>query len=219
MLSPSGKSLSSTWTGLSYATFIKTLREELSHQPLLQSRDKWQVLAEEFLLHLENTTVEQAMSADSIEFIFDHLPQINALNKLRDKAFEALNSKILTRLQADIPDYVPYTRRHTWIDGPALRYACNDWKSWSDVVLYLDCSQSMLKPFVRVYLFDVNANLMEQGRKLFTCPSRQPWTEGKSVIGFEWQREEFDEQAVIEVMIEKMKLLMRFENDIRRDES
>lgn len=216
VLSPSGQSPDSTWIGLSYAAFIKALREEMSHHPQLQALDKWQVLAAEFLLHLENITVEQAMSVDSIEFIFEHLPQINALNKLRDKAIEAFNRKILARLQAEIPGYVPYTRRHTWSNGPALRYACNDWESWSDVVLYLDCSQSKLKPFIRVYLIDADEYLMKQGRQLFTGMSRQPWNEGKSIIGFEWDLKAFNEQKVLETVTEKMTLLMHFENTIRQ---
>ncbi|BBP58192.1 hypothetical protein EKA85_31175 [Pseudomonas veronii] len=218
VLSPSGRSPDVNWIGLSYVLFINKLREELSCYSLLEPMDKWRVLVGEFVLHLENLTIEQAMDTDSVGFIFDHLPQINALNKLRDKALEALNSKILGNLQAEIPDYVPYTRRQNWVDGPVLRYACNDWENWSDVLLYLDCSQSTLKPFIRVYLCDADTNLMEQARKHFIRPSRQPWTEGKSVIGFEWQLETFDEQTIIEVITEKMKLLMRFENDDRRDE-
>lgn len=215
VLSPSGKSSRRGWLGLSYARLIKALRGELAHALLHRPFDKWQVLVEEFLLHLENTTTEKVMPRENIEFIFDNLPQINALNKMRDKAFDTLNSNILARLEADVPGYVAYTRRHTWVNGPALRYACNDWTSWSDVVLYLNCSQSTLRPFIRVYLIDVNEALMEQGRALFTQTSKEPWIEGKSILGFEWKLEAFNEEVILEQMVEKMNLLMHFENDIR----
>ncbi|MNJ20812.1 hypothetical protein D3C77_151520 [compost metagenome] len=214
VLSPSGQSVSNAWTGLSYSKFTTALRTQLSHHTELKPLDKWQVLAGEFLLHLENVTVERAMDSKTIDFIFEHLPQINDLNKLRDKAIEALNSKVLERL-ADIPGYAPFTRRHNWKNGPALRYACNDWGSWSDVVLYLNCKQSPLRPFVRVYLCDVNDALMQQGREMFTNTTKQPWTEGKSIIGFEWKLASFDEQTVIDEITQKMIVLMQFENEVR----
>lgn len=216
VLSPSGKSANAKWVGLSYATYIKALREALALNIERQSPDKWQILAEEFLLHLENITVKHSMSDDSIDFVFKNLPQINALRKLRDQAFETLNSKILARLEADIPGYVPYIRRHTWRDGPTLRYACNDWEEYSDVVVFFDCSQPSLRPTVRVYLCNADEGLKEQGRQLFTTTTRQPWDEGKWVIGFEWDLETFDEHRLIDTVVEKMKLLMHFEMNIRR---
>jgi len=214
VLSPSGKSASAKWVGLSYATYITALREALAPHMQQQALNKWQVLAGEFLLHLENITVERSMSDDSIDFVFENLPQINALGKLRDQAFEALNSKILARLEADIPGYVPYTRRHTWRDGPTLRYACNDWEEYSDVVVFFDCGQPSLRPTVRVYLCNADERLKEQGRQLFTATTQPPWNEGKWVIGFEWDQKTFDEHRLIDTVVEKMKLLMHFEMNV-----
>lgn len=215
VLSPSGKSSRRGWLGLSYATFVKALRDELDHALSDRPLDKWQVLVEEFLLHLKNTTMDKVMPSESIEFIFDNLPQINALNTLRDKAFEALKSKILARLETEVPDYTPYTRHHTWSAGPALRYACNDWKSWSDVVLYLDCSQSTLTPFIKIYLDDADEFLREQARELFSQSGGEVWKHNQTILGFEWKLEAFNEEVILEQMVEKMHLLMHFENHIR----
>ncbi|MGY2292793.1 PD-(D/E)XK nuclease family protein [Pseudomonas sp. SDO528_S397] len=215
VLSPAGNAAKGNWVGLSYTTFLAALREQLPRPNPRVPLDKWQVLAGEFLLHLENVTTERAMNPDSIDFVFDHLPQIKALNELRDKAFEALDRKILATFQSNIPGYKPYTRRHTWDGWPALRYACKDWETWSDVVLYLDYSQTVLRPLIRVYLCDVDERLMEQGRRLFVGTSIEPWTEGNYVIGFQWQLEAFDEEVIFGMLLEKMRLLMGFENDVR----
>lgn len=215
VLSPTGKSANENWVGLSYPAFIKALREALAPHKESQPLNKWQVLADEFLLHLENITMERAMSDDSIGFVFENLPQISALSKLRDQAFEALNSKILARLEAEIPGYVPYTRRHTWPDGPTLRFACNDWEEYSDVVVFFDCGQPSLRPTVRVYVCNADDALKNKAREVFTATTQQPWTEGKWVIGFEWDLKTFDEQRLIDTVVEKMKLLMDFEMNIR----
>lgn len=215
VLSPSGESKAKNWIGVSYARLIAAIDDEMARQLQTQPLNKWRVLADEFVLHLKNIAVERRMDANTLDFVFTHLPQINALNKLRDKAIDELDKRILERLQAEVPGYTPYTRRHTWQNGPALRYACNDWEGWSDVVLYLNCRLEHMRPFVRVYLCDVDKALMDEGRKLFTQPTKAPWTEGKSIIGFEWGLGEFNEQRVIEMMVSKMRDLMRFENQIR----
>lgn len=215
VLSPLGETPGGKWVGLSYATYINALREALAQHMELQPLDKWQVLAGEFLLHLENVTVERTMSDDSIDFVFENLPQINALGKLRDKAFEALNGKILARLQAEIRGYVPYTRRHTWPEGPTLRYACNDWDEWSDVVVFFDCRQPTLRPTVRVVVCGADEALKHKARKLFIGTTRQPWSSGEWVIIFEWDLKTFDEQRLMNTVVEKMKLLMDFEMNVR----
>jgi len=216
VLSPTGKSEAENWIGLSYARLIAAIQREMTSQLQTQPLNKWRVLADEFVLHLKNIAVESSMDANTLDFVFTHLPRINDLNKLRDKAINQLDKKILERLQAEVPDYKPYTRRHTWENGPALRYACYDWKTWSDVVLYLNCRKEHLRPFVRVYLCEVDTTLMNEGRTLFTHHSKAPWTEGKSVLGFEWGLGEFDEQRVIEMVVSKMQDLMKFENQIRK---
>jgi hypothetical protein len=217
VLSPSGLSQRASWHGLSYSTLITATRQQLGQRMIAQPFDKWQVFARDFLLHLENITVEKAMDAGAISFVFEHMQQINKLNKLREQAINALDRKVLHKLETDVPGYERYTRRHNWKNGPALRYASNNWEQWSDVVLYLSGASDPMKPSVRVYLCKVDAVLAEQGRLLFAGNQSKMWSEGRnnSIQAFSWVIDHFDEQAILALVSEKMQLLMKFENEVR----
>jgi len=217
VLSPSGRSVRSAWQGLSYARFIEASREKLALRMLSNTFDKWLVFAREFLLHLENITVEKAMDANAVKFVIEHLHQINKLTRLKDQVINALDAKVLEKLGAELPGYERYTRRHNWKNGPALRYASNNWKTWSDVVLYLSGASSTVKPSVRVYLCDVDQRLQERGRHMFMGNQTKVWNEGKHsrVLGFSWVLDHFDEQEVLGLILEKMRLLMVFESEVR----
>jgi hypothetical protein len=217
VLSPSGTSLRPAWQGLSYAQLIEACRKKLASQMLSTPLNKWQVFAREFLLHLENITVEKAMDANAVNFVIEHLHQINKLMRLKDRVIDALDAKVIAKLGAEVAGYELFTRRHNWKNGPALRYASNDWKAWSDVVLYLSGVTSTMKPAIRVYLCDVDETLQEQGRQLFRGNETKIWNEGRhnSVLGFSWVLDHFDEQEVLGLIVEKMKLLMTFENELR----
>ena len=84
-------------------------------------------------------------------------------------------------------------------------------------MLYLSGASSTMKPSIRVYLCDVDEALQEQGRKLFMGNETKVWNEGKnnSILGFSWVLEHFDEEEVLGLIVEKMKRLMTFENELR----
>lgn len=216
VLSPSGASVRPAWHGLSYAQLIEATRQQLAQRMLTTPIDKWQVFARDFLLHLENITVEKAMDANAVNFVLEHLQQINKLTRLKDQVINALDGKVLEKLDAEVPGYERYTRRHNWENGPALRYASKNWQTWSDVVLYLSGASSTMKPSVRVYLCDVDAELQELGRQLFMGNESKVWGEkDDSILCFSWVLDRFDEQEVLGLIVEKMKLLMKFENELR----
>ncbi len=216
VLSPLGNSVRSAWHGLSYVQFIEATRQQLARRMLTNPIDKWQVFARDFLLHLENITVEKAMDANAVNFVIEHLHQINKLTRLKEQVISALDGKVLDKLDAEVPSYQRYTRRHNWKNGPALRYASNDWKTWSDVVLYLSGASSTMKPSIRVYLCDVDAKLHDLGRQLFMGNETKVWSESNNrILGFSWVLNHFDEQEVLGLIVEKMKLLMTFENELR----
>ncbi len=216
VLSPSGNSVRPAWHGLSYAQLIEAARQQLARRMLTNPIDKWQVFARDFLLHLENITVEKAMDANAVNFVIEHLHQINKLTRLKDQVIDALDAKVLDKLDAEVAGYERYTRRHNWKNGPALRYACNSWKTWSDVVLYLSGASSTMKPSIRVYLCDVDAKLQEQGQQLFMGNETKVWSEkSDSILCFSWVLDHFDEQEVLDLIVEKMKLLMSFEKELR----
>lgn len=216
VLSPSGTSVGPAWYGLSYAQLIQATRQQLAQRMLTTPIDKWQVFARDFLLHLENITVEKAMDANAINFVIEHLHQINKLTRLKDQVINALDGKVLDKLDAEVPGYERYTRRHNWKNGPALRYASNSWNTWSDVVLYLSGASSAIKPSIRVYLCDIDEKLKDLGRQLFMANETKMWLEKSgSILCFSWVLDHFDEQEVLGLIVEKMKLLMTFENELR----
>lgn len=217
VLSPSGKSTRSAWHGVSYSRLIGAIRRQLGQRLISQPLDKWQVFAREFLLHVENITVEQTMDANSVNFVFRNFHQINKLSKLKDQVVDALDRKVLERLTTEVPGYQPYTRRHNWKNGPALRYASESWQTWSDVVLYLSGAREVMRPSIRVYLCDVTPELAERGKELFSGLPAEVWSEGKndSILGLNWTLDEYNEQIVLDMVTEKMRLLMEFECEVR----
>ena len=218
VLSPSGQSSRPAWHGLSYGQLIGATRQRLAHQMLNNPINKWQVIARDFLLHLENLTMEKAMDANAINFVIENLSQINNLVRLKDKVIDALDGKVVEALEREVPNYERYTRRHNWKNGPALRFASDNWKTWSDVVLYLRSSSSTVQPSIRVYLCEMDDSLRQQGLDLFVGGETEVWHEGKgnSILCLRWELEHFDEEEIISLIVEKMKLLMHFEQDLRR---
>ncbi|WXL26002.1 PD-(D/E)XK nuclease family protein [Ectopseudomonas mendocina] len=217
VLSPSGKSSQAAWYGLSYAKFIAVARQQLAQRMLSHPVDKWQVFARDFLLHLENITVEKAMDSKAVNFVIEHMHQINKLTRLKDQVIDALDAKVLEKLETEVAGYERYTRRHNWKNGPALRYASNQWETWSDVVLYLKGTDGFTQPAIWVYLCDVDEPLQALGRQLFSGNEASTWIEGKNnnILGFSWALEHFDEEEVLSLIVEKMKLLMIFETELR----
>jgi hypothetical protein len=216
ILSPSGKSVKQSWHGLSYSQLIMAIRLQLGQRVMTQPLDKWQVFAREFLLHLENITVEQAMDAKAVSFVFDHLHQINKLTKLKEQVINILDKKILDRLDVEVPGYQRATRRHNWENGPVLRYYSSNWSTRSDVALYLSGAKEQMTPHVRVYLFAMTTELEERGRQLFFDNECKIWHENnRSILAIDWRMDSYKEDEVLSRVTEKMRLLMQFESEIR----
>jgi len=196
------------WTGVAYASLIDNVQRQLESHPS-PSTNKWWVLACEFLLHLKNTTKGYNMDGKAFDFVFEHLPQIRDLTCLHDQAIDALDANIIKNLEQAILGYNPYKRRHSWKNGTALRYACNDWNTWSDVVVYLEVDAGRLQPSLWVYLCDVNEDLKHQGHKIFGSSDMVDHEE--SILGLGWYLGKFDQQTIIDAVLGKMQLLMAFE--------
>lgn len=217
VLSPSGKSTQDLWHGLSYAQFIPEARQQLAQHMCSHPIDKWQVFARDFLLHLENIVVEKPMDPQAVNFVMDHLHQIDKLLNLKERTFDAINTKVQEKLAAELLDYEPWHTRHEWDHGPAMRYASANWESetGSDVVLYLNSASNTMRPSIRVYLCDADEALQKEGRKLFIDDKSSTWNEGKCVLVFNWELDCFDEKKVLEMIVEKMGRLIQFETVLR----
>ena len=217
VLSPKGTAVRPGWLGLSYPTFIDAAEAQLAKQMVSHPLNKWQVIARELLLHLRNITLEQDMDAEAVNFVFEHMHEINKLTAMKDRAIDALDKKILALLSLEVPGYERYTRRHTWKNGPALRYASNQWESWSDVVVYLSGAATTMQPSVRIYLCGMTSALEPAARELFTSPGVKIWQkQSGSVLAFGWSFDCFDERMVLDAVVEKMRLLMEFEMSTRQ---
>jgi len=221
ILSPSGES-QPKWTPLTYGCLIAAVREQLEqYDPQAldsQELNRWRVLATEFLLHLENLTVEREMRSEAVKFALERvLPHVCALNKLlqfNKKAIEILNARIVQSLQK--AGCKPDHQYEAWPEGPALRYSHSDWykdaEIVSEVVLYLSIQAGCLRPLVQVYLVRMNDDLEQQVCEEFTFPPPRDKERSKnSVSCFEWSFDEFEEQSVVDAVVGKMKIVMDFE--------
>lgn len=221
ILSPSGSSARSRWAGLSYGTLLEAVRRELAPLSLSQPIGKWQIFAREFVLHLENLTVQQSIDSNTIRFVLDHMHQIEQLNRLRTQVIDALDQKIVAQIQTRIPGIEVSTRRHTWNGEPALRYTAEAWMTKSDVVLYLDTSGDTLKPHVRVYVLDVAPETLAlRAADFLEGEGADSWREsGRKILVLNWKLDGFDEQQVFELIADKMQRLDRFEREGRASTS
>jgi len=212
ILSPSGES-QPKWTGLRYETFIAAVHNQLEQRDA-QFFGKWLILAKDFLLHLKNLTTEHEMDSNAVGFVFKHLPEIRELKNLHDQAIIALDKKILENLEKSIPEYSPYPWKTTWSGDPILRYGCNNFGDdcWSNVTLCLHTKANCLEFLLRVYLVNVDGVMKKKGNAMFAVSAcaQKSWKE-KDTLVFEWKYEEFCEEILIDSVVEKMKILMRFE--------
>jgi hypothetical protein len=217
VLSPSGQSVQPGWYGLSYAKLINSIRQQLGQLLISKPLDKWQVFARDFLLHLENITVEQTMDAEALNFVFEHMYQINQINALKEKAVKELDNKILERLRDTVANLDCKTRRHAWENGPALRYSSRHWGPWTDVVVYLDSEHEVLKPSIRVYLCNMHEALIQKAKQHFCGTHTECWPEGNQneILGISWDLERFDEAQILELVSNNMLKLMEFEMKVR----
>lgn len=209
VLSPLGDSAWPGWKGISYRRFIDAARRELSTVLMANSFDKWHAYARDFLLHLENITSERLMDDSALNFVFDNLHSIEALNSLKEQALNAFDERVLSAFGSRIEGYEAYKTRQKWGHGPALRYASNHWEWDSRVLLYLNCKTGALVPEVFVYVVVDNPAIGERAQALFADAVHQ-WPEGR-LLGFRWDLPTFEEQRVIDTLCEKMQTLDYFE--------
>jgi len=103
VISPRGKAVTQGWQGLSYQRYIEAVKQQLAEGAFSQPLHKWQILAREFLLHLENIAVEHVMDDKAVRFVFEHMSEIDKLVKLKEKAVDvtcpqSLNHSLLSNV-------------------------------------------------------------------------------------------------------------------------
>ncbi len=146
VLSPSGDVPQdySQWHGVSYPKLIQAIKDNLSQHFFSQPLNKWVILLREFILHLETLMTTQTTPEETLEFVLEHLVDIQKLQELKTSAINDYHQELQQLIQNELGQTVNI-RLHHWNKYPALRFALDSWGSKSDVVLYLDGDQSNAK--------------------------------------------------------------------------
>ena len=221
LLSPSGVCPAANWVGLQHEKLIESIRRELGRTMLEQEPNKWHIFAREFLLHLENTVLEQSMDDETFQFVIDNMHKFSGVMELKENAIDTIDSNISERLSEAFPESTLKRRRHNWKQGPALRYALHTWATDSDLVVYLKSMDSGLAIQVRVYVTDSNEQL-EELIEMYFKDIRDPervWHEMKGTcFCMRWDLGPFDEEQVANFATQCMKSLSTLEGEARKKE-
>jgi len=212
ILSPGGKS-HGNWAGLKYKHFVAVVRRGLESRKS-KFANKWLVLAEEFLLHLDNLTAEFDMDDDAFDFVLKNLSQIRALNKLHDRAIKILNAKILESFKTANLGSNPSCWRNVWSGDTVLCYDCGNSEKGrcSNVAIWLHTEEGRLELYLHVYIVNPE-EIKEEAQSMFDVSScaQPPWPENGELV-FQWKFINPAEQELIESATEKMKILISLEN-------
>lgn len=129
ILSPDGTSEApEQWKPVSYKRYCETLRTAFAEAVFDFPYSKWLVFAREFIIHLQTELYNPAMSLDQkqIEFVEQHLPEMEQVKKLSQDYTEFLRRNLEKRLCKAIP-------RHqfgAWDAGYALKCKDNELHVW-----------------------------------------------------------------------------------------
>jgi hypothetical protein len=196
----------SQWFGISYAQLIESIRDSLALQIVKSPLNKWGIFATEFLNHLENLYENVEIDMQSVNFIFENLEEIEALNRLKEQAYNEIVKAISLELET-IKDFeVGYTR-HSWAKTPALRFHNDQWEDSSDIVLNIDTNS--IPPVYRVHTYihnptdEIEKRAEACFRKNYPNHVLKTWHEqGKNYWGIAWTTQNFD-LNMIKTLIKK----------------
>ncbi len=216
VLSPDAKA-PKEWIGISYQQLTRAIKSRLGEYIVSQPLNKWPVLLREFLVHLEQLTMNE-LSEEACDFVFDNFCQIRKVTDLRKDAVNQLQKELRNFLQVKFDDEVQ-TLCHHWHGGaPAIRYSLASWTSESDVVVFLDDREAALKACILVYACNLDERLGEKADKHFRAENDviKHWPENHGTIGaYETPVKDFEVEKLKGILFNKMKLLDEFEKTIR----
>ncbi|MEQ1321048.1 PD-(D/E)XK nuclease family protein [Acinetobacter guillouiae] len=201
-----GKTDQAQWYGISYAQLIESIRDSVAHQILKSPLNKWAIFTTEFLNHLENLYENNEIDMQSVNFIFENLEEIEALNRLKEQAYDEIVKAINLEL-ATIPDFEVGNRRHSWLKTPALRFQNNQWEDSSDIVLNIDTNTIPPTYRVSTYIHNPTREIEKRAeacfRKNYPNNLLKTWHEqGERYWGITWTTHKFD-LDVIKLLIKK----------------
>ncbi|ENV17822.1 PD-(D/E)XK nuclease family protein [Acinetobacter guillouiae] len=201
-----GNTHQAQWYGISYEQLIESIRDSVAHQILKSPLNKWAIFATEFLNHLENLYENNEIDMQSVNFVFENLEEIEALNRLKEQAYDEIVKAINLEL-ATIPDFEVGNRRHSWSKTPALRFQNNQWKDSSDIVLNIDTNTIPPTYRVSTYIHNPTREIEKRAEACFrrNYPNNllRTWHEqGERYWGIAWTTHKFD-LDMIKLLIKK----------------
>ena len=179
VLCPDGKSYAEQWLGLAYNDVTSEIRITLARDFFKSSFNKWGIFARDFLLHLDSFVDLLETNMESLNFVVDHMQQIQNLVNLREDVYQEIINHINNELQVALgEEYEPYYRRHTWNNTPAFRFAGGTWKEWSESILNLHTDTAPMGYSVVVYIENPTNEILKRVRQIFAKSPYQLTSEG-----------------------------------------
>ena len=141
VLSPSGAAGDKDWHGLSYSTLVWHVKAALSDAMMRQPLNKWLILLREFILNLEEFTMNTSIDKSITDFVFEYAKEIDELPDRKREAIKSIQHEVLQLVQEDTSysnDKLKH-RFYKWNYCEALHFWLNDWRhDRSYVILYFD---------------------------------------------------------------------------------
>jgi hypothetical protein len=115
ILSPYGVR-SPGWPPVTYRNYCQALKREFSKTFFDSPLSKWQVFAREFIVHLESEiyNTPMAMTPEQIDFVENHLSELDEAKALWDGYILFLRRELQERLQSVIPARTWEFQAHDW---------------------------------------------------------------------------------------------------------
>lgn len=220
VLSPNGRSPVG-WTGVSYPELTRQLTSRLGEAFVSAPLNKWLILLREYVLHLESLMISPAFPIETEEFVRENLHRIHELVQLKNSVIKGMmeeGRRILTAQFSHL-QYEVKVVQHTWLGYPALRFSLDRWKSYSDVVLFLN-GEPEEQYEVRTYACELTCEKLRKraiaALNVEGCEDDY-WDENKrTVIGFRvYQLPTAKKSALFTEIFKRMILLDRFEREQR----
>lgn len=217
VLCPDGKCDESDWLGVSFTRLTSSTRTYLAPKFIDNPFNKWSIFSRDFLLHLDSFIELLDTNMESLNFVVDHMQQIQELVELRENVYQEIINHINNELQIALgEEYEPFVRRHTWDGTPALRFIGNNWKDWSDSVLNLHVATHPMSCAVHMYVQHPTPDIVkkvEQVLKKGIHSTYESWYEGKKdeYWAASWQFKQFELKEVTQLIVRNHKILNHVE--------
>lgn len=219
VLCPNGECYTEGWLGLAYRDLTLKVRNQLGVYMMQNPLNKWGIFARDFLLHLDSFVELLDTNMESLNFVVDHMQQIQQIVKLREDVYQEIINHINNELQIALGEgYDPHVRRHTWNGTPAFRFVDNNWKNWSESVLNLHIDEYPMSCSVTMYIQHPTDEIIKKVKSSLARSSysiSEQWYEGKNneYWGARWEFTAFNLNEVTKLMIFTHKILNSVENE------